>query len=161
MQSLDLTTTRDLEDLCINAIYANLLTGKLSPRTQTFQITSCTSRDLSPTTQDYAGMINTLTQWSAQCDLVLAEIVGRIRDVKTEAATRKHQEEEYKKQLATVQKSNTAKKKGGKGKAATSGGNDPIDEDVPMEDVEVENSSQKAGGESPSRRKRKLVGYPQ
>ena len=110
MKALDINTTRDLEDLCINTIYASLLTGKLSPHTQTFQITSCTSRDLSPTTHDYQGMITTLTQWSKQCDLVLAEIAGRIRDVKQSAIDRKNEEEAYERDLENVKRSIAGKK---------------------------------------------------
>jgi hypothetical protein len=105
MTSLDISTTRDLEDLCINTTYASLLTGKLSPHTQTFQITSCTSRDLSPTHADYPGMISTLTQWSAQCDLVLAEIAGRIRDVRTSAAARKIADDDFERDLEAAKKS--------------------------------------------------------
>ena len=98
MEALDITETRQLEDLCINTIYSSLLTGKLSPQTQTFEISSVTSRDLPPS-HDYTGMISTLSQWSKQCDLVLAEISGRIRDVRTEEQLRKIEEETYEKQL--------------------------------------------------------------
>src|SRR5205814_35057 len=110
MKALDLNTTRELEDLCINTIYASLLTGKLSPHTQTFEITSCTSRDLSPVTHDYPGMIATLTQWSKQCDLVLAEIAGRIRDIKQSATERKQEEDNYERDLEKVKRSITRKK---------------------------------------------------
>ena len=122
MTSLDITTTRDLEDLCINTIYASLLTGKLSPHTQTFQITSCTSRDLSPTHTDYPGMISTLTQWSAQCDLVLAEIAGRIRDVRTSAAARKIADDDFEKDLEAAKKSSQAGPAGATGTGAGGGG---------------------------------------
>jgi COP9 signalosome complex subunit 7 len=149
MTALDITTTRALEDLCINTIYASLLTGKLSPHTQTFQITSCTSRDLHPATIDYPGMISTLTQWSTQCDLVLAEISGRIRDVKTSVIEKRRAEEEYQKKLEEAKKAGG--KKGKKGKNE--------DPDVEMLDVDEPGSSVKivVGGESPSGRKRKLV----
>lgn len=122
MTSLDISTTRDLEDLCINTIYASLLTGKLSPHTQTFQITSCTSRDLSPTHADYPGMISTLTQWSAQCDLVLAEIAGRIRDVRTSAAARKIADDDFERDLEAAKKSAQAGAATGTGAGAGGGG---------------------------------------
>ena len=165
MKALDINSTRDLEDLCINTIYASLLTGKLSPRTQTFQITSCTSRDLSPSTIDYTGMISTLDKWSKQCDLVLAEIAGRIRDVKAAAADRKRADDEYEIQLENVKKTIT-NKRSSKSKAVTS---QTVAEDFEpelMQDVEEQDvlSPRTAmalptgsGGESPSGRKRKLV----
>jgi COP9 signalosome complex subunit 7 len=155
MTSLDIPTTRALEDLCINTIYANLLTGKLSPHTQTFQITSCTSRDLHLTTTDYPGMISTLTQWSTQCDLVLAEIAGRVRDIKTSATDRKRAEETYEKQLEEARKAATLGKKTKKGKTTE----EP--ETEVMQDVEEQPGpiirGVNVGGESPSGRKRKLV----
>src|SRR5208282_5616799 len=162
---LDINTTRDLEDLCINTIYASLLKGKLSPHTQTFQITSCTSRDLSPTTHDYPGMINTLTQWSKQCDLVLTEIAGRIRDVKQSAIDRKHEEDKYEQDVENVKHSILGKKsvKSTKhsGAAASQVPLEDLDTEL-MQDVEEhEMISPRAGfsggGESPSGRKRKLV----
>ena len=165
MSALDINTTRDLEDLCINTIYASLLKGKLSPHTQTFQITSCTSRDLSPTTHDYPGMISTLTQWSKQCDLVLAEIAGRIRDVKQSAADKKQEEDKYERDLENAKRS-VAGKKPIKSKTSTTASSQVPLEDLDtelMQDVEEhEMISPRAGlsgvgGESPSGRKRKLV----
>ena len=101
MQALDIRETRVLEDLCINTIYSSLLTGKLSPQTQTFEIHSVTSRDLTPS-HDYMGMISTLSQWSKQCDLVLAEIQARIRDVRNTEKLRKEEEEDFEKELEKV-----------------------------------------------------------
>src|SRR5579859_2444919 len=117
MKALDITETRALEDLCINTIYSSLLTGKLSPQTQTFEIHSVTSRDLPPS-HDYRGMISTLSQWSKQCDLVLGEISGRIRDIRNTEKLRKTEEEEFEK---AVEKAKQAEEKNnpmakGKGK---------------------------------------------
>lgn len=166
MKALDVNTTRDLEDLCINTIYASLLSGKLSPHTQTFQITSCTSRDLSPSTHDYPGMIATLTQWSKQCDLVLAEIASRIRDVRTNAVEMRLADEEYDRELESVKRGVVSGKKSHKSKHAQ--GNvgpqvysDDLEAEL-MQDVEetsfrASGKSGSGGGESPTGRKRKLV----
>jgi hypothetical protein len=163
MKALELDTTRDLEDLCINTIYASLLTGKLSPHTQTFQITSCTSRDLSPGAYDYTGMITTLTQWSTQCDLVLAEITGRIRDVKADAAARRVAEDKYEQQLESAKKA-AAPFKPPKMKKHTNSASQGLKEEVDaifMQDVEKSELTSRAlaggGDKSPSGRKRKLV----
>jgi len=169
MNSLDITTTRQLEDLCINTIYGSLLTGKLSPHTQTFQITSVTSRDVSPTTIDYEGMIATLSQWSKQCDLVLAEISGRIKDVRSEVASKKAAEEEFEKQLEEAKKGASGKKatKGKGGSSGAGGGQENVEDDGMM-DVEGGEEGSVAspkteksggGGESPKARKRKLVSF--
>jgi COP9 signalosome complex subunit 7 len=171
MKSLDIETTRDLENLCINTIYANLLTGKLSPHTQTFQITSCTSRDLSPTNHDYTGMIATLTQWSKQCDLVHAEISGKIFDIKQSAEDRKKEEDKYERDLENVRRSIAGKKhiKSTKNSTTTTSPSQVplVDLDTElMQDVEEHvmispraGISGASGGESPGR-KRKLVRPP-
>jgi COP9 signalosome complex subunit 7 len=155
MKALDITDTRQLEDLCINTIYASLLAGKLSPQTQTFEISSVTARDLPPS-QDYTGMITTLSQWSKQCDLVLAEISDRIKDVRNTETIKLKEEEEYEKEVEKARggsgeggKAAGLGKSKGKGKERTTGhgireGGEAMGEDN--------------GGNSPVRRKRKSPG---
>lgn len=154
MKALDITDTRQLEDLCINTIYSSLLAGKLSPQTQTFEISSVTARDLPPS-HDYAGMITTLSQWSKQCDLVLAEISDRIRDVRNTETIKQKEEEEFEKEVEKARDSGEGGKAAGFGKAKGKGkerssghgmreGAEAMGEDV--------------GGNSPVRRKRKSPG---
>lgn len=188
MKMLDINSTRDLEDLCINTIYASLLTGKLSPQTQQFRITSCSARDPNPTNLDYPAMITTLNAWSQQCTLVLSEIAARIRDVKSESLARKAAEEEYEK---AVEKERKAEVAAGAARKGSGGGRgkgrgqlqqhvrlDDFDDDGFMRDVEehptastsasLSRAKGRAGGrvgagnegDSPTRRKRKLVLNP-
>jgi len=191
MKILDINSTRDLEDLCINTIYASLLTGKLSPQTQQFRITSCSARDPNPTNLDYPAMITTLNAWSQQCTLVLSEIAARIRDVKSESLARKTAEEEYEKAVEKERKAvaneastGAARKGSGGGRGKGKGGGqlqqhirlDDFDDNDFMRDVEVHPTAstslsrtkgRAAGrvgagneGDSPTRRKRKLVLIP-
>jgi len=180
MQALDISTTRELEDLCINTIYASLLTGKLSPHTQTFQVTSCTSRDLSLVNPDYEGMITALTQWSKQCDLVLGEITERIRDVRASAAATKRADEKYEQDVENVKHQMAGAKKSLKSRSRASAalssnfGNvsthhDTLEWEMDtelMQDIETGETisphmrTSVAGGESPTGRKRKLVHTP-
>jgi hypothetical protein len=165
MKTLDIGTTRELEDLCINTIYASLLTGKLSPHTQTFQITSCTSRDLSPTTHDYQGMITTLAQWSKQCDLVLAEIAGRIRDVNQAAIDKKNEEEAYERDLENVKRSIAGRKplkptKNTTAQRVLAEDNTELMQDIEEHELVSPRAGTTGGGDSPSGRKRKLVRSP-
>jgi len=177
MKALGVQTTRELEDLCINTIYASLLAGKLSPHTQTFQVTSCTSRDLPPANRDYAGMIATLKDWSNRCDLVLGEIFGRMRDVRACAAATKQADEKYEQDLDAAKQQLLSKKNSGKGKNVSNTANLAsqeldLDSDL-MQDIEEDNQvasprrlssshvrTSGGGGESPTGRKRKLVLRP-
>jgi len=194
MKLLDINSTRDLEDLCINTIYASLLTGKLSPQTQQFRIISCSARDPNPTTLDYSAMITTLNAWSQQCTLVLSEIAARIRDVKSESLARKIAEEEYEKAVEKERKAvaseaaaAAARKGSGGGRGKGRGGGQQLlqqirledfDDDEFMHDIEEHPTAStsasaskargRAGGrpgggnegDSPTRRKRKLVLNP-
>lgn len=102
-------------------------------------------------------MIATLSQWSRQCDLVLAEIMGRIRDVKVAAQNRKLAEEEYERGVDIAKNRGMAKKgnsetlggKGGKGKE--------VEENLMQDVTEGIGLTTVAGGESPTGKKRKLV----
>jgi hypothetical protein len=129
-------------------------------------------------------MISTLTQWSSQCDLVLAEIAGRIREVRNSAASRKYAEDEFEKELEAAKKAaqqggGGGGKKGKSSKSTLSGGAtaagimsqqalDDVNAEL-MQDVEEQHELMSpgraaghagAGGESPSGRKRKLVRTP-
>src|SRR5579859_7692585 len=115
MEALDITETRELEDLCINTIYSSLLIGKLSPQTQIFEISSVTARDLGPS-HDYASMIDTLSKWSNQCDLVLAEISGRIRDIRNTEKVRKDEQTAFEKEVEKMRKPEEGETEMGKGK---------------------------------------------
>jgi len=154
MKALDITDTRQLEDLCINTIYASLLAGKLSPQTQTFEISSVTARDLPPS-QDYTGMITTLSQWSKQCDLVLAEISDRIKDVRNTEMIKLKEEEEYEKEVEKARGSGEGGKGSGLGKSKAKGKERSTGHGM-REGGEA--MGEDAGGSSPVRRKRKSPG---
>lgn len=97
-------------------------------------------------------MITTLNQWSRQCDLVLAEIIGRIRDIKVAAQNRKLAEEEYEREVEVAGN-------GGMGKKGHEGKENEIPvQEITMQDIEEEIAQNTmTGGESPTGRKRKLV----
>jgi hypothetical protein len=166
MDALDIHSARELEDLCITTIYANLLTGKLSPHTQTFQITSCNSRDLPLESHDYTGMITTLTQWSQQCTLALSEITTRIRDIQSSSLRNKRDEEQYEKDLEKIKEQVKSNKRKGKSKSTSSSSaiHKSFDDEMDlMQEIEGEIMAAPtifAGGDSPTGRKRKLVRPP-
>lgn len=118
-------------------------------------------------------MITTLNLWSKQCDLVLSEIAGRIRDVKTTVATKKATEDEYEKELENAKRVAAGKKPLKSTKSSTSGTQHAQDfdpENEVMQDIEEQEGGASprgamserggGGGESPKARKRKLVVTP-
>lgn len=73
-KELELETVRQLEDLIIDCVYANLLQGKLDQRKKAFEVQWVMGRDLGPT--EVSDMMQTVEQWlahSAQLMTVLDE----------------------------------------------------------------------------------------
>ncbi|KAF2259537.1 COP9 signalosome subunit 7 [Lojkania enalia] len=90
LQSLDLPTTRSLEELITTAIYSGLLTATLDPAHSLVAVTSISPlRDLAP------GVLPTLQQtlqtWSLRCDTALADLDAQIKAVKLAAVEREKQ----------------------------------------------------------------------
>lgn len=90
MKSLDLPTTRALEDLVIDANYSSLVKAKLNTRSQLVYIESTSGRDLDPE-GSLIELIGALKSWSGNCDTVLAEIQNSIHDIKLQGQIRRHE----------------------------------------------------------------------
>ncbi|TWU73956.1 hypothetical protein ED733_004911 [Metarhizium rileyi] len=86
-KALGLTSSRQLEELVITAIYAGLLHATLDPARQAVQVNSVAPlRDLPPgSIQD---MIAALSNWSDQCTSTLGDLDAQIRNIRTAAAIR-------------------------------------------------------------------------
>ncbi|KAI9648120.1 hypothetical protein NHQ30_002752 [Ciborinia camelliae] len=92
--ALSLSTTRELEDLVISAIYAGLITCTLDPHHQTVLVSSVSPlRDLPPST--IPSMISTLSAWSARCTSTLSSLESQIASIKAEAQRRHRDEQEW------------------------------------------------------------------
>jgi COP9 signalosome complex subunit 7 len=76
MRSLDLETVRELEDLIIDCIYNELLSGQLDQLNQSFHVTSCYGRDMRP--QDVSDALAKLEAWDRQLEGAQAFIEGKI-----------------------------------------------------------------------------------
>ncbi|PYI12388.1 hypothetical protein BO78DRAFT_392247 [Aspergillus sclerotiicarbonarius CBS 121057] len=93
MTSLSITAPSDLEFLVTKAIYASLITARLSPASNppTVNVTSVAPlRDVKPESLD--KMIRILTQWETRCGDVIGDIEAEIKRIKTESARRKAEE---------------------------------------------------------------------
>lgn len=84
---LGLDTTRAVEQLVTDAIYAELLTATLDPAHQTVRVSSVAPlRDLAP--GRLASMLSELKHWEAGCDAVLADLEANMAAVRAHAAER-------------------------------------------------------------------------
>lgn len=100
MQSLSLPSTADLESLVTTAIYANLISARLSPASTppTINVTSVAPlRDVQP--QSLPQMVTLLTEWESRCGEVVKDLETEIARVKANAQKRHDKEQAYRERL--------------------------------------------------------------
>lgn len=98
MTALSLPSTADLESLVTTAIYASLISARLSPATTppTVNVTAVAPlRDVQP--QSLPKMISLLTEWESRCGEVVSDLEAEIARVKENAAQRHAKEQAYQK----------------------------------------------------------------
>lgn len=66
MRDLEIGSLRELEDLIIDCIYNDLVSGKLDQLNQRFHVTNCAGRDLRP--EDIGSALAKLEAWDAQLE---------------------------------------------------------------------------------------------
>lgn len=84
LAELGCQTVRQLEDLIIDAIYADCVHGRLDQRRRLFEVDHTIGRDVREHV-DVAALKRTLVEWSGACETVLACIeqqIGRANDLK-------------------------------------------------------------------------------
>ncbi len=90
-QALSLPSARALEDLVRTAVTAGLLTATLDPARRVVAVRAVAPlRDLAP--GSVPGMQHALAAWAGRCEGVLADLEGRIEDVKGRARERSRRE---------------------------------------------------------------------
>lgn len=78
LKELNVNNVRDLEDLIIEAIYSNVVTGELDQQSGYLEVDWTVGRDVGP--NDVDTMIDTLQQWCDSCENVLSTVQARIVD---------------------------------------------------------------------------------
>jgi COP9 signalosome complex subunit 7 len=91
LEQLDITNVRDLEDLIIEAIYADIIHGKLDQKNKQLEIDYAIGRDIRQT--DIDKIVSTLVQWCDSCETVLVCIEDQIHRANTEKSKKlKHKD---------------------------------------------------------------------
>lgn len=109
MTALSLPSTADLESLVTTAIYASLISARLSPATTppTVNVTAVAPlRDVPP--QSLPKMISLLTEWESRCGEVVSDLEAEIARVRENAAKRHANELAYQKLQEEVVKKRAA-----------------------------------------------------
>lgn len=91
LEELFITNVRDLEDLIIEAIYADIIHGKLDQKNSQLEVDYAIGRDIKE--EDVKDIVGTLQEWCDSCESVLTVIEEQIRTANAEKAKKiKHKE---------------------------------------------------------------------
>ncbi|KAL5285734.1 COPS7B family protein [Megaselia abdita] len=86
LSELEMTNVRALEDLIIEAIYADIIHGKLDQKNKQLEIDFALGRDIRP--DDIQHISETLQEWCKSCETVLGCIEVQINKANTDKANR-------------------------------------------------------------------------
>ena len=93
MKELNISGTRQLEDLIIEGIYKSLFNAKLDARKEIVYIQSTAGRDVS--NEALPGLVQNLQAWEDNCALVLQEVQTSIVNIKQNASRKQAAEAEH------------------------------------------------------------------
>lgn len=116
MTALSTPTKSELESLVTTAIYASLITARLSPASNppSVNVTAVAPlRDVQP--QSLPKMIANLSEWESRCGEVVSDLEAEIARVKSDAAKRAARAQAHSEKLEkAVKRNQIAGKKGGR-----------------------------------------------
>ncbi|CAI7568423.1 unnamed protein product [Penicillium glandicola] len=115
MTALSTPTKAELESLVTTAIYASLITARLSPASNppSVNVTAVAPlRDVEP--QSLPKMIENLNEWESRCGEVVSDLEAEIARIKSDAAKRAARTQAYNEALEEAVKKKSAGKKGGR-----------------------------------------------
>ncbi|XP_062438265.1 COP9 signalosome complex subunit 7b isoform X2 [Rhea pennata] len=76
LKDLDMRNLRELEDLIIEAVYTDIIQGKLDQRNQVLEVDFCIGRDIQK--KDISNIVRTLQEWCDGCEAVLLGIEQQV-----------------------------------------------------------------------------------
>lgn len=97
LKALDMPNVRELEDLIIDAIYLDILRGKLDQKEEQLEVEYTMGRDLEPGKLEQ--VLFALQSWAETTSGVLATLDGKINSIADDAAAKKINQREHEKIL--------------------------------------------------------------
>ncbi|NP_001087672.1 COP9 signalosome subunit 7B L homeolog isoform X2 [Xenopus laevis] len=76
LKDLEMRNLRELEDLIIEAIYTDIIQGKLDQRNHVLEVDFCIGRDIPK--KDISSIVKTLQEWCDGCEAVLVGIEQQV-----------------------------------------------------------------------------------
>ncbi|THU78611.1 hypothetical protein K435DRAFT_737509 [Dendrothele bispora CBS 962.96] len=121
LQALDMPTVRELEDLIIDAIYLDILHGKLDQKEGQLEVEYTMGRDLEPGKLEI--LLFALKDWASTTSAVLATLDEKIAAVANESAVAKVAAKEHEEIVQVILKDVAEKQKENKAGGGSATGN--------------------------------------
>lgn len=99
---LDIKNVRDLEDLIIEAIYADIIHGKLDQKNSQLEVDYAIGRDIR--SDDINIIVHCLQDWCSSCEGVLACVESQIHRANLEKNKSMHRKTEIESEIANIKK---------------------------------------------------------
>lgn len=157
LKALDVTTVRELEDLIIDAIYLDILQGKVDQKEEQLEVEYTMGRDVNVQAGGLEDILKALSNWASTTASVLHSLDAKLESIASAAAHRQLRQQEHEKELQTTLKEVSEKKdhKGGR-RLADRESRDPdyrqygmdIDEPAGLHGQEPRGKNRKASQES-------------
>ncbi|CAA7266326.1 unnamed protein product [Cyclocybe aegerita] len=93
LKALDISSVRELEDLIIDAIYLDLLQGKLDQKEEQLEVTYTAGRDLEPGKLEQ--VLAALKGWANTTSAVLTTLDAKINSIAADTAAQKLNQQEH------------------------------------------------------------------
>ncbi|RPB14199.1 hypothetical protein P167DRAFT_520631 [Morchella conica CCBAS932] len=158
LHTLDLPSTRSLEDLVISSIYASLLSAKLDTKSALVEVSSTAGRDVAP--DEVPAMMRTLHSWGGVCEEVLADLEAQMAAIREDAVRSRREREEYERVLAAKREQGRGGgggegEKGGKGKRGMAEGGEWEEDEMDLDEAGFGEAAGGGGGANTSKRRTK------
>lgn len=100
LDELHIKNVRDLEDLIIEAIYADIIHGKLDQKNSQLEVDYAIGRDIRE--EDVKDIVGTLQEWCDSCETVLNVIEEQIRTANSEKVKKIKHKEKIEKEVMDI-----------------------------------------------------------
>ncbi|XP_034950118.1 COP9 signalosome complex subunit 7b [Chelonus insularis] len=112
LEELDIKNVRDLEDLIIEAVYADIIHGKLDQKNSQLEVDYAgLGRDVRP--GETGAVMDTLAAWGQTCEAVLACIEQQVNRANMNKRAATAHKEDIQQDIATIKKTLMAQAGGG------------------------------------------------
>uniref|UniRef100_A0A8C5WGI0 PCI domain-containing protein n=1 Tax=Leptobrachium leishanense TaxID=445787 RepID=A0A8C5WGI0_9ANUR len=102
LKDLEMRNLRELEDLIIEAVYTDIIQGKLDQRNQVLEVDFCIGRDIPK--KDISSIVKTLQEWCDGCEAVLMGIEQQVLRANQYKETHNRTQQQIETEVSNIKK---------------------------------------------------------